>query len=132
MWVKLLYPIQITKPFVVKERKIKNLNSKKTSQSNDIAAKLIKEYSDLFATVIVEDFDKCMHDSTFPKSFKISKVIPVHKKDEPFDKNNYWPISILSNLSKINERYTHDEINIYFDDIFQDFSVSFAKAIRLW
>ena len=129
--MKLLYPIQITKPFVVKERKIKNLNSKKTSQSNDIAAKLIKEYSDLLATVIVEDFDKCMHDSTFPKSFKISKVIPVHKKDEPFDKNNYRPISILSNLSKINERYTHDEINIYFDDIFQDFSVSFAKAIRL-
>ena len=122
---------EITKPFVVKEIKIKNLNPKKTSQSNNIATKLIKEYFDIFATILVEGFDKCMHNSTFPKSFKISKVMPVYKKHEPYDKNNYRPISILSNLSKVNERYMHDEINIYFDGIFQNFSVSFAKAIKL-
>ena len=89
---------EITKPFVVKE--IKNLNSKKTSQSNDIPTKLIKEYSDIFATIIVEDFNKCMHNGTFPKSFRISEVIPVYEKDEPYDKNSYRPISILSSLSK--------------------------------
>ena len=37
----------------------------------------------------VKDFNKCMHNGTFPKSYKISKVIPVCKKDEPSDKNNY-------------------------------------------
>ena len=107
----------ITKPFFIKE--IKNLDPKKTSQSNDIPTKLIKEYSDIFATIIVEDFNKCMHNGTFPRSFKISEVIPVYKKDEPYDKNNYRPISILSNLSKIYERYMHDEIN----------SFLYAKAI---
>ena len=71
----------ITKPFFIKE--IKNLDPKKTSQSNDIPTKLIKEYSEIFATIIVEDFNKCMHNGTFPKRFKISEVIPVYKKDEP-------------------------------------------------
>ena len=70
-----------------------------------------------------------MHNGTFPRSFKISEVIPVYKKDEPYDKNNYRPISILSNLSKIYERYMHDEINAYFDDILSNFNVALAKAI---
>ena len=90
---------QITKPIAVKE--IKNLNPKKTSQSNDIPTKLIKEYSDIFTAIIVEDFSKCMHNGTFPKSFKISELVPVYKKDEAYDTNNYRPISTLSNLSKI-------------------------------
>ena len=116
----------ITKPFFIKE--IKNLDPKKTSQSNDIPTKLIKEYSEIFATIIVEDFNKCMHNGTFPRSFKISEVIPVYKKDEPYDKNNYRPISILSNLSKIYERYMHDEINAYFDDILSKFQCGFRKG----
>ena len=46
---------------------------KKTSQCNDIPTKLVKEYSDIFPTIIVEDFNKCMHNGIFPKS----EVIPV-------------------------------------------------------
>ena len=41
---------EITKSFEVK--KIKNLNPKKTSQSNDIPTKVVKEYS-IFTTVIL-------------------------------------------------------------------------------
>ena len=61
-------------------KEIKNLYPKKTSQSNDIATKLIKEYSDIFTTIIIKSFKKCIHNGTFPKSFKISEVIPVYKK----------------------------------------------------
>ena len=77
--------------------------------------------------MIVEDFNKCIHKDTFPKSFKISEVIPVCKKDAPYDKNNYRPISILSNLSKLYERYMHDEINAYFDDILSKLRCGFRK-----
>ena len=58
---------EITNPVVVKE--IKNINPKKTSQSNHIPTKLIKEYSDISAT-IVEDFNKCIHNGIFPKVLK--------------------------------------------------------------
>ena len=79
--------MEITKPFVAKE--VGNLNPQKTSQSHDIPTKLIKEYSDIFTPIIVLDFNKCMHNGTFPKSFKISHILPVYKKDEPYDNNNY-------------------------------------------
>ena len=85
----ILVSMKITKPFVVK--KIKNLNPKKTSQSDDIPTKLIKEYSDIFTTIIVKDFKKCMHNGTFPKSFKISEIIPVYKKDDFMTKTTTDP-----------------------------------------
>ena len=47
----------------------------------------------------------------------MSEIIPVYKKDQLYDKNNYPPISIPLNLSKSYERYMHDKINAYFDDI---------------
>ena len=75
---------EIAKLLVIKENK--NLNHKKTSQSNDISAKLIKKYSDIFTNTIVKDFNKCTDNGTFPKSFKKSEVIPVYKKDEPYEK----------------------------------------------
>ena len=98
---------EITKSFIVKE--IENLNSKKTSQSNNIPTKLMKENSDTFTTRTVEDFNKSMYDGTFPKSFIIPEVIPVYKKDKSYDTNNYRPLSILSNLLKIYQRQMHDE-----------------------
>ena len=58
-----------------------------------------------------------MHNGIFSKRFKLSEVIRVYKKDEPYNKSNYQPVSIFLNLSKIYERYKHDEISAYFDDI---------------
>ena len=84
---------------------IKQLDPKKASQSEDIPTKLIKEFQNLFATVIANDFNKCLHGGTFPNKLKIAEVIPVYKKNEPSDKNNYRPISILSNISKVYERH---------------------------
>ena len=59
--------IEVAKPIVVKE--IKNLGLKKTSSSNDIPTKLIKEYSDIFTTIIIKEFNKIMHNGTFSKYF---------------------------------------------------------------
>ena len=38
---------------------------------------------------------------TFPTGMKYTKVTPSHKKDDKTDKENYRPISILPNLSKV-------------------------------
>ena len=43
----------------------------------------------------------------FPEILKIAKVTPIYNKANPFMKDNYIPISILSNISKIHERIIH-------------------------
>ena len=39
----------------------------------------------------------------FPDSLKIANITPVHKKDEPTDKENYRPVSVVPLLSKVFE-----------------------------
>ena len=43
----------------------------------------------------------------FPGFLKIANVIPIHKKVEKLDPNNYKPISLLSNISKLYKKAIH-------------------------
>ena len=43
----------------------------------------------------------------FPNILKIANAIPIHKKSDKLDCNNYRPISLLSNISKIFEKSMH-------------------------
>ena len=40
----------------------------------------------------------------FPSSYKVAKVILIHQKGDTQDSNNYRPISLYSNLSKMIEK----------------------------
>ena len=46
----------------------------------------------------------------YPNYWKSSHVIPIHKKDDPKNKSNYRPISLLCNISKIFERLVHQKL----------------------
>ena len=50
---------------------------------------------------------------SFPGSLKLENIIPVHKEDEPTDKENYKPVSILPLLSKTFERLICDQLKEY-------------------
>ena len=39
----------------------------------------------------------------FPDTLKLAIATPVFKKEDPLDKSNYWPVSILPLLSKVYE-----------------------------
>ena len=50
----------------------------------------------------------------FPNKLKIAKVIPIHKKDDQTQLENYRPISILPAISKVIERVIFDQMHDYF------------------
>ena len=81
-------------------KQINHLDIKNRSLSSDIPTKIIKEFADLFATFITENFNLCLNKGEFPKILKIAEVTPIYKNANPFDKDIYRPISILSNISK--------------------------------
>ena len=61
---------------------------------------------------------------------KYADVIPIHKKDDKTDKENYNPISILPNLSKVYERLMYNQIYPYFDTLFSKFQCGFRKGFN--
>ena len=73
----------------------------KTCQLKDIPTKIIKINSNIFAHFTSLHFNYCIDINEFLHEFKSADIMPVHKKKEKDDKNNYRLVSVLSNLSKI-------------------------------
>jgi len=69
----------------------------KYSKILKLSARIIAEPQ---AFVISKSFDR----GSFPSAFKTAKVTPVHKKGNTDNIENYRPISLISNMSKIFER----------------------------
>ena len=59
--------------------------------------------------------------SIFPISLKLANITPVYKKGSKNSKENYRPLSILPNISKIYERCLFNPISNYFENIFSKF-----------
>ena len=57
--------------------------------------------------------NKIFNTGIFPDELKIAKVIPIFKKGDKSDINNYRPISILPVISKIIERALHYQLYAY-------------------
>ena len=83
---------------------INSLDTSKSTQSEDIPLKIIKDNADIFANFILQNFNKCIIDEKFPDQLKKADVRPVFRKGKHNDKTNHRPLSILPLLSKIYER----------------------------
>ena len=109
-------------------REIQNLNENKSVQSSDIPTKIIKVNSDIFGDFIFSNYNECKNSSIFPSLLKLANITPVHKKDSKNSKNNYRPVSILSNISKIYERLMFKQISEYFEQFFSKYQCGFRKG----
>ncbi len=47
-----------------------------------------------------------------PQQFKLAKIIPIYKKIDKINPDNYRPISLLSTINKIMETYVQKINNI--------------------
>ena len=67
----------------------------------------------------------------FWNSLKNAIISPVHKKGAKTSKDNYRPVSILSNISKIYERLLFKQISEYFEPILSKFQCGFRKGFSV-
>ena len=109
-------------------KEINNLKTNKATQNTDIPTKLIKENSDIFADFIFENLNDCIAKSLFPSSLKNAIITPVHKKGTKTSKDHYRPVSILSNISKIYERFIFKQMSEYFKSILLKYQCGFRKG----
>ena len=107
---------------------IASLNPNKSEAENDLPAKIIRLFPDIFADFFSKNINVSFNTGTFPNISKRAVVTPVHKKDSKTEKSNYRPISILPALSKIYERVYHNQMSAYFDKYFDEQQCGFRKG----
>ena len=109
---------------------IRDLNTKKSCQTSGTPTKIIKLNSDIFSNLIYKHFNYCIDKDEFP-NLKHVNIVPVYKKNNKCEKENYRPVSILSNLSKIYEKLMYNQLYDYFDNILFPVNVASGKGIVL-
>lgn len=63
--------------------------------------------------IITHLINTCISTSLYPDKLKIGTIRPIFKKGSHSDTNNYRPVTILSCIDKIIERYFGDQINSF-------------------
>ena len=106
---------------------ISHLNTAKAYQNANIPTKIIKLNKDIFTKFISNNFNQCIDESKFPYELKHADVIPAHKKKDKRVKENYRPVSILTNISKVYEKLLYNQLYSYFDNILSPNQFGFRK-----
>ena len=87
---------------------LKSLNPSKAAGIDNLSGKFLKDDGHVLARPISQLCNLSIKLNSFRRSCKIAKVKPLFKKGSKTDPQNYSPISLLSLLSKIIERFVHD------------------------
>lgn len=107
---------------------ITKLDVKKATGADNISAKLLKSCAVSISRPITNLVNTAFSKSQFPAGIKVAQVLPLYKKKDPLNKENYRPVSILPTISKIFERSIHDQLSTFMDNHFNPFLAAFRKG----
>lgn len=82
---------------------VKGLKGKFTQDIYGMNTLLLKRIFPYVADIMSKIFNQCLQQGIFPENLKMARVVPLHKKGDADDADNYRPISILPVFSKILE-----------------------------
>ena len=88
------------------------VNEATQTQRCSSALKLSKQ---IISPVLCDLFNLCIIQGIYPDALKVAEVIPVFKKGDKYNVNNYRPISILSQFNKIFEQLINSRLTKYLE-----------------
>ena len=100
------------------KKEVLKVNSKKSSTHGAIHASILKQTIQAHLKYLTKTFilNISLTESTFPEELKQSEVIPVYKKLDPIQKENYRPVTLLPHLSKVFERVIYNQISSFMEN----------------
>ena len=83
---------------------IVNLDPNKASGPDSISNKMIKQVARAISKPLCILFNRSLREGIFPDIWKLGNLVPLFKKGDRSISSNYRPVSLLSNIGKIQER----------------------------
>ena len=110
---------------------IEKINENKTYGFDTTPPKVIKWAPHLFAPILLVIFNKCIEMWYYPEAMKVGEVSPLHKKGDHNGRDNYRPITILTQFNQIFERLLSKRFLNFFEkfNIITEKQFGFLKSI---
>ena len=83
---------------------ILSIDGSKATPVGDVPADMLKVTLDIHLSLITKIINLSFENGCFPDDLKLAEVSPIFKKNDDLDKENYRPVSVLFNVSKVFER----------------------------
>lgn len=109
---------------------IQNLKCKKSPGIDGIRAETLKEIKLEIVKPLTFLINLCFKTGCFPQVFKTSVIKPLHKSGSKLSMENYRPVSLLSNISKIIEKLIKSRLCNFLKkyDILSDHQYGFREG----
>ncbi|MCU7801455.1 MAG: reverse transcriptase family protein, partial [gamma proteobacterium symbiont of Lucinoma myriamae] len=107
---------------------IDKLNVKKATGVDKISCKILKLGKDALSPPLADMINLTVRTCTFPDILKSAQVAPLHKKNDPMEKSNYRPVSVLPTISKVYENTLSEQLSSHFENIFDQYLCAFRKG----
>ena len=91
------------------------MNEIKATSLDNLSGKFLKDGATVLAKPISQICNLSIKYSIFPSDCKIAKLKPLFKKGLKTDLQNYRPTSLLPLVSKIIEKFIHDQTQSFLD-----------------
>ena len=99
----------------ITSRIIDSLKPKTSTGVDCISNKLLKFVKNAISEPLTIIINQMSNTGVFANLLKISKVIPIYKKEDDTMFSNYRPISLLPSISKIFEKVILERLATYLD-----------------
>jgi len=106
------------------------LKSKYSAGYDEVPIAIVKRAKDILIKPLLHVVNASIITGTFPEKLKVSKIIPIHKKDNKDDITNYRPVALLPAFSKMFERTILEQLLDYLEKnkILDSFQHGFRKG----
>ena len=106
---------------------ILSIDGSKATPVGDVPADMLKVTLDIHLSLITKIINLSFENGCFPDDLKLAEVSPIFKKNDDLDKENYRPVSVLFNVSKVFERIIYSQIDAFMQDKLSNLLTGFRK-----
>ena len=99
-----------------KSRISNDLKPKTSTGVDSVSNKLLKFVKNVISGPLSIIINQMLKSGIFPDSLKISKIVPLYKKDDDTNLSIYRTISLLPSISKIFEKVILEQLSTYLDN----------------
>ena len=92
-----------------------------------ITADILKVTLYIHLSLITKIINSSFENVCFPDDLKLAEVSPIFKKNDDPDKENYIPVSVLFNRSKVFKKIMCSQIDTFMQDKLSNLLTGFKK-----